>query len=292
MAIPGGLKAVSGIKSAYDEARGGAIRVKGATLYHRVRGHGPLLLILPGGDGDADTTEALCQELADRFTVITYDRRGMSRSAGERSPETLTLGTHSDDVHRLLAALTNQPVLVFGSSIGALIGLDLVARHSKQVSVLVAHEPPAFELLPTIERNRAIQLQEDAEAAFQREGVEAGFKRLVALAAVDYNDREPDAALPPPTSHRSANLSFFFTHDSPAVRRYQLDVGALRASSTRIVPAVGRSAPESAPYKAAVALAAALGESVVAFPGGHTGWLLWPKAFAKKLAEILSKEAP
>jgi hypothetical protein len=133
-----------------------------------------------------------------------------------------------------------------------------------------------------------MQLQEEAEAAFQGEGVEAGFRRLVTLAAVDYNDREADVARPPSTSQRSANLSFFFRHDSPAVRRYHLDVSTLRASSARIVPAVAQSAPDSAPHKAAVALAAALGEDVVAFPGGHTGWLLRPKAFAKKLAEVLT----
>jgi pimeloyl-ACP methyl ester carboxylesterase len=115
---------------------GHSLRVKGASVFYRVRGHGPHLLILPGGDGDADTTEDLCRHLVDRYSVITYDRRGMSRSTVDDPTDTLTLDTHSDDVHRLLATLTSQPVLVFGSSIGALIGLDLVARHSEQVSCL------------------------------------------------------------------------------------------------------------------------------------------------------------
>jgi hypothetical protein len=30
-----------------------------------------------------------------------------------------------------------------------------------------------------------------------------------------------------------------------------------------------------------------LGEPLVEFPGGHTGWLLRPKGFAAKLREIL-----
>src|SRR5215510_14251126 len=200
-----------------------------------------MLLILPGGDGDADTADAR-HELIDRYMVITYDRRGMSRSKIDGPGQSLTIATHSDDAHRLLAALTNQPVFVFGSSIGALIGLDLVARHPEQVAIFVAHEPPAFELLPDEERNRAMQLQEGAEDAFRREGIAAGFKRLVELAAVDFNDREPDAVLPPPTSQRSANLSFFLSNDAPAVRRYRLDLTALHESTTRIIPAVGQSA--------------------------------------------------
>jgi pimeloyl-ACP methyl ester carboxylesterase len=190
-------------------AKDNSLRVEGATLFYRVRGSGPLLLILPGGHGDADTADALGNELIDRYTVITYDRRGISRSKIDALSENLTLATHSDDAHRLLAALTNERAFVFGSSIGALIGLDLVAHHPDQVAILIVHEPPAFELLPEEERDRAMQLQEEAEEAFRREGVEAGFKKFVELAAVDYNDREPDVELPPPASQRSANLSFF-----------------------------------------------------------------------------------
>jgi pimeloyl-ACP methyl ester carboxylesterase len=253
-----------------------------------VRGSGAWLLILPGGDGDADTADTLCNELGDRYAVATYDRRGMSRSNIDAPGESLTIATHSDDAHRLLAALTDQPVFVFGSSIGALIGLDLVARHPEQIAILIAHEPPAFELLTEDERKRAMLLQEEAENAFRRDGIEADFKKFVALAAVDYNDRESDAVLPPPTSQRSDNLSFFFTYDSPAVRRYHLDLTKLRESRTRIAPAVGQSARGSAPYKATEAVAAELDTEVVAFPGGHTGWLLRPKAFAAKMDEVLT----
>jgi pimeloyl-ACP methyl ester carboxylesterase len=264
------------------------LRVAGATLFYRVRGAGPLLLILPGGDGTSDSVDALREQLVDRYRVVTYDRRGLSQSTIDTPPESLTLATHSDDAHRLLAALTNEPAFVLGSSIGALIGLDLVARHPEQVRLFIAHEPPAWELLPEAERDRATRAVEGAANTFQREGVVPAFKKFVELAAVDYADREPDAVLAPPTSQREANLSFFFTYDLPAVQRCRLDVSALKAASTRIVPAGGRSAPESAPYRAAAGLAAVLGEALVEFPGGHTGWLLRPKAFAAKLREVLS----
>jgi pimeloyl-ACP methyl ester carboxylesterase len=264
----------------------GNARTDGATLFYRIRGSGPVLLILAGGHGDADTANALCEELIDHYSVVTYDRRGMSRSPIDSSAKSPTIATHSDDAHRLLATLTNEPAFVFGSSISALIALDLIACHQEQIRLLIAHEPPAWELLPAAERDRAMRSQEGAEEAFRREGADAGFKRFVALAAVDYNDREPDAALSPPTSKTEANLSFFFTHDSPAVRRHRLDLSALAASATRIVPAVGQSAVGSAPYRATEALAARLGKDPVEFPGGHTGWLLRPKGFATKLREI------
>ena len=43
------------------------------------------MLILQGGAGDADGSEALANELARDFTVVTYDRRGLSRSTPIRA---------------------------------------------------------------------------------------------------------------------------------------------------------------------------------------------------------------
>lgn len=264
------------------------LRVSDATLFYRVRGTGPLLLILAGGHGDADTTDALCEQLIDRYTVVTYYRRGLSRSTIDASAGLPTIATHSDDAHQLLAALTTEPLLVFGSSIGALIGLDLVARHPEQVRVLVAHEPPAWELLSDAERDRAIRALEDIMNTFRREGANAAFQKFAALAAIDYMDREPDVALQQPTPQIAANMNFFFTHDIPGVNDYRVDLAALEAlkvTSTRIVVAGGGR--ESLPHQCADALAAKLGTALVEFPGGHTSWLLRPKGFAAKLLEVL-----
>ena len=57
----------------------GALPVTGATLCFKVRGAGPVLLIIQGGSGDADTPDALAMALASEFTVVSYDRRGISR---------------------------------------------------------------------------------------------------------------------------------------------------------------------------------------------------------------------
>src|SRR5271169_1640190 len=109
------------------------LRVPGASLHYRKRGSGPLLLILQGGDGDAGGSNGIADHLADYYTVVTYDRRGLSHSKIDNSAQNLRLETHTDDVHYLLAALTAEPVLVFGASLGALMGLDLAARFPEQV---------------------------------------------------------------------------------------------------------------------------------------------------------------
>jgi len=115
--------------------------VPGARLHYKIRGNGPLLLLLQGGDGDADGTDALTDHLTSRYTVLSYDRRGLSRSPASDPAAAIDIATHSEDASRLLAALTSDPALVPGTSIGAVPGLDLISRHPGQVRLLVAHEP-------------------------------------------------------------------------------------------------------------------------------------------------------
>jgi pimeloyl-ACP methyl ester carboxylesterase len=67
--------------------------------------------------------------------------------------------THSDDASRLLAALTDKPVFVFGSSLGALIGLDLITAHPQQVRLLIAHEAACASLLDQPERSQILAMQ-------------------------------------------------------------------------------------------------------------------------------------
>jgi pimeloyl-ACP methyl ester carboxylesterase len=170
---------------------------------------------------------------------------------------------------------------------GALLGLDLVARHPEQVRTLIAHEPPAPDLLP--ERAQAVQSQVEMEETYRREGVAGAMRKMMASSLMNFEDREPDLELPQPTSQRAANLEFFLAHDAAAVRLYRLDMAALKAAATRIVPAAGLSSRENWTHHCAGVLAERLGAEFVEFPGGHNGYVLRPRAFAAKLREVLDQ---
>src|SRR5205823_2060349 len=120
-----------------------------------VRGNGPRLLLISGGPTDADIFVGLADQLADRYTVVTYDPRGNSRSSVDNPDADLSIERHADDAHHLLASFGDTPTLVFGNSSGALVGLDLATRYAQQVRTLIAHEPPCVELLPDREQQRA-----------------------------------------------------------------------------------------------------------------------------------------
>lgn len=268
--------------------RTGALGVPGACLHYQVRGSGPFLLILQGGDGDADASDGLAGQLEDSYTIVTYDRRGLSRTTLDEEAPPPGIATHTDDAHHLLTALTTEPAYVLGTSIGALIGLELASRHAWQVRTLVAHEPPVLQLMSGSERAVVESALEEIDEAQRRGGVLAAIRKTGELLQMDFSDREADAPLPQAIRHRAANLEFFRKYDAPAAHSYQPDIAALKTTTARIVIAVGRTSRGIWPHRAAEVLADCLGQEVVEFPGAHNGFVLHPRAFAARLREVIT----
>jgi pimeloyl-ACP methyl ester carboxylesterase len=242
-------------------------------------------MIAGGGGGGAGDWNGFVTYLTDSYTVVTYDRRGALRSTLDASVEDIPLETHGDDARRLLAELSTEPAYVFGSSAGALVALDLVARHPDLVRTLVAHEPPAHYLLPDEEPS-----QEDPLEVYRREGGLVALRRYMARGGMNYEGREPGVEIPQVSREGVANADTFFKYTFLAVRRYRLDFAALSATPTRIVLAGGSVGQESRAYRCAVAVAEHLGTTVVAFPSHHAGYMTHPRAFAERLREVLGDE--
>ena len=85
------------------------LEVPGAKLHYEVRGGGPVLLLVCGGIYDAQGYAELADPLADRYTVVSYDRRGNSRSPLTGPPVPQRVEEHGDDAYRLLVAVGVTP---------------------------------------------------------------------------------------------------------------------------------------------------------------------------------------
>lgn len=268
----------------------GALAVRGAALHYQVRGAGPVLLISQSGEGDADRSHDLVAQLVDSFTVVTYDRRGLSRSRLDDPGRGVAMAEHADDVHRLLAALTDAPALMLGCSLGAVVGLHVAVAHPEQIRTLVAHEPVAPRLLPDDRRVRHERELADLQDHYLRAGLAATLPEIASTLGIDPagTDREPDLTPQPMTAQRATNFDHFIRHDFTAILRDTLDTAALRDVSTRIVPAAGRTTPRSVfDRRAAEALATLLGRELREAPGGHNGNTTHPRAYARWLREVL-----
>ena len=78
-------------------------------------------------------------DLASRYTVVTYDPRGLSHSRlSAPLDDWRMVQVFADDVHRLLDKEANGKSFVFANSGAAAIALELAARHSEQLETLVA----------------------------------------------------------------------------------------------------------------------------------------------------------
>ncbi|WP_141575519.1 alpha/beta fold hydrolase [Actinomadura sp. WMMA1423] len=268
----------------------GMLRTDGARIHYEVRGTGPMLLISQSGEGDAGRSADLADRLVADYTVVTYDRRGLSRSVLDDPSRGVSLTDHADDVHRLLAELSDEPVLMLGCSLGASIGFHVAVDHPGRIGVLVAHEPVTPRLLPGDQRARHERELAHIQEVHRRDGLAATFGLIAGVLGIDpaAPDAEPGVTRRPMTPQRERDFDFFVEHDFSAVIGDTLDVAALAGAPTRIVPAVGRTTPRTVFDKeCAFALAALLGTEPREFPGGHNGNTTHPRAYSEALRAAL-----
>ena len=112
------------------------------------RGTGSPVLLVHGSAADHTTWMGQLVRTPDGLAVIAYDRRG-----GESAPfppgEVPTTERHADDAIALIHRC-GRPVIVCGSSYGAVIALQVARRAPDRVAGLVLCEPPLppSELVP------------------------------------------------------------------------------------------------------------------------------------------------
>ena len=265
--------------------------VPGASLYYEVRGSGPVLLMMPGGPADAGAFRRIAQNLASDYTVVTYDPRGLSHSTLEGSvQDERIVEIFADDVHRLLSATATEPAFIFASSGGAVIGLELAARHPEQVRTLVSHEPPAPALLPDTARERVAM--EEIYQTYRTAGIGPAMQKFMVQTRIRSGpppapQGEPTPEMREAMAQLQRNMDFWLGHYFRSIAAYEPDFDALKAGSARIVPAVGEESQGELAHEGGLGLAKRLGTPAAVFPGAHGGFDTHAVEFAARLREVL-----
>src|SRR3954451_12825712 len=138
------------------------------------------VLFMIGQPMTAGGFRSLASYLTDR-TVVTYDPRGLGRSARKDGRVDNTPTVQAGDVHAVVEALGAGPVEVFASSGGAVTALALVAAHPGDVTTLVAHEPPLIPVLPDAEA--AARAQAGFRDVYMAKGSSAGMAAFIAMSS-------------------------------------------------------------------------------------------------------------
>ena len=111
----------------------------GTTIAFDRLGSGPAVVIVGAGPTDRTANAPAAQLLADRFTVVNYDRRARGQSG---DPQPFSIDREYDDLAAVIDAAGGSAML-YGSSGGAALALEAAAR-GLPVTKLALWEPPYY----------------------------------------------------------------------------------------------------------------------------------------------------
>ena len=267
--------------------RTGTVRVNGADIYHEVRGSGPVILFVSGMTGDAGHYAEVAQLLADEFTVVTYDRRGNSRSARPQGWTATSIDEQADDAAGLVDSLGVAPAAVFGSSGGAIILINLLRRRPDVVRQAIVHEPPTTSVLPYGDEISA-RLQSTVEEGFAAGGPAAAMERFLrvpcgdpAFEALDTNLR--NRMLENAEVGLGIEFQAFLGFDPKTVPRPdKVPVVTASGIDNRDPDAFNHFMWDTTEW-----LAKLWGTEIVATPGAHVPYFTHAKEFAEQLRSLL-----
>jgi pimeloyl-ACP methyl ester carboxylesterase len=250
-----------------------------ADLYHRVQGSGPGVSFIPGASGDSGTFERVAGRLADEFTVVTYDRRGNSRSPRLPAGQAMSIAAQADDVAALLEAVGITPAVVFGTSGGGNILLELVARHPRVVRAAIVHEPALIAIGAPDEDGMGADLAAIFELAASdlRAAMEAFVRRFTSDETFEALEREIRERI-------RGNGANFFANELESFATYVPDIGTIGATG---VPVRILASRDSGDHQTCLWLADQLGSSIEYLSGHHAPYAQHPEVFAEELRPVL-----
>jgi pimeloyl-ACP methyl ester carboxylesterase len=140
------IKTLPGFKNGYAD-------VNGVRLHYVVGGKGQPLVLLPGWPETWWSFHKMMPTLAEHYTVIAVDLRGMgtsSKPAGGYDKKTM-----AGDIHELVKSLGYDKAIVAGHDIGSAVAFAYAANYPQAIDKLVMLELPhpdesllTFPLLP------------------------------------------------------------------------------------------------------------------------------------------------
>ncbi len=234
-------------------------------LYWEARGSGRPVLLIAGSPGDGGQFDSVVEHLADDHLVITYDRRGTSRSGRAADWDSTSVAEQADDAAQVLSAVGVGEAIVFGTSNGAAVALELALRHPERVAGVMLHEPPLLSVVRDPEPV-ASAMSSVIGAAMEVGGPTAALQAFLRFA---YGDRILDGL---PTGLRErmlSNAEMVFSVELPAFQSYRPDPEALAHSSRPTALLVGEQ--QELPFFQEVSewLAQHLRAAVTSTPGAH-----------------------
>nr|WP_272902247.1 alpha/beta hydrolase [Brevibacterium daeguense] len=223
--------------------------------------------------------------LADRFRIITYDRRGYGASTSIAGPG--SIARDAADALAVLDAFDTASAHVLGVSFSAAIALELAILAPDRVRSLILIEPP-----PSIEpgaaefRGTSRRLME----LHEREGTSAALGAFMPLIAGPNWRAEYDRVVPGMSERIERDAEAFFGTDMPALIEWRVEPDRTSAVTCPVLHiSGGDSGPRFANVPGRVRTLLPQAESVPVEGAGHDVAFTHPEAVAAEVARFLSR---
>lgn len=243
------------------------------------------VLMIHGACVDRSFFAVAACELARRFDVLIYDRRGYSESAlptdGSEDVD-CSVAVQAEDAAAIIRALGGgAPMHVVAHSGGCTIALELAARHPELVRRVILDEPLFIDCLP-------------AGTAFEKNtqrihgALEEGNLSLALhlfMPTIGASDPRSRSEHETPIDLFRANTDYFIRCEYVPMSTYVPDYGALRDADLRVLSSEldhGEQYPQCAQE-----LASRVGAPVYYVPGMHNFPTDLPEEFARFVAGAL-----
>jgi pimeloyl-ACP methyl ester carboxylesterase len=246
MRIGASVAQAGAIELAAEEGPMALAAVNGVELYYERMGQGPRLVLTHGAWGDGRSWQGVVEPLSRRFEVVTWDRRGHSRSSDGAGPGSRL--QDAADLAALIEHLGTEPAHVCGNSAGSSVTLTLVTERPELVRSAVVHEPALYGLLlQSGDAHVAQRLADDLRVIDEvRQLIEGGDREAATRAFVEL-------ALGPgmwdrlPAETRAswiANADTFYDESRAPAEMWNVEVEALASSRVPLLLTYGTDSPE------------------------------------------------
>lgn len=264
--------------------------VNGVQLFYERLGAGPRLVLTHGAWGDGRGWQEVVEPLARRYEVVTWDRRGHSRSGDSEAPGSRQ--QDAADLAALIERLGPEPVHAYGSSSGGSVTLALAAERPELVQSVAVHEPAVYGLLHEVGDARVNErLAADLSVIDEvRRLIERGEREVATQTFMELALGPAMWDHVPPEARASwiANADTFYDESRSPLEMWNVDVETLAMSQVPLMITRGTTSPElerTGALELSRRLPAA--RSVVLDGAGHVPYRTHPQAWTEALTSFL-----
>ncbi|MFD1431909.1 alpha/beta fold hydrolase [Lacticaseibacillus yichunensis] len=276
------------------------LKVNGAQLSYTKIGQGPALILVPGANGTGNIFKGVAEELKDRYTVVTYDRRGYGDTVMDAPlpAEAADFDSHyrltvdAQDVLALTDAISpSQPVFLMGSSSGSIVAAEAFTTAPDRFTKVALHECPTSTVIDQV--NARAQNVDAVETALRGDfaGARDKFGAAMKIQPLDAKmmmaGTGTDGTAPDPK--RMAGVMYWFKYEILQYTGQPIDWAIFQKNRDKVILLNGTDSKGSTPQTVINAISELLTVPVTIIPGGHLGYAQKPEGFGEVLAAVLDQ---